>query len=133
MRALFFLILILPSVRAAHFPRLDQFTTDQRIAACQKAIAATPADPSALEDLAAAYLQKMRETTDFGYVERAEKLVAQALVRKPGDFEALILTNEIELNRHHFAQVLSNTGRLVKTAPEDARLRLPLARTFGGA
>lgn len=114
--------LLVSFLHAAHFTRLDQLSTDQRIAACQKAVAAEPGNSAALNDLASAYLQKLRETTDFGYLDRAEKLVNQVLARKPGDSEALILTNEIELNRHHFSKVIENTGRLVKTNPEDARL-----------
>ncbi len=114
--------LLVSFLHAAHFMRLDQLSTDQRIAACQKAVAAEPGNSAALNDLASAYLQKLRETTDFGYLDRADKLVTQVLARKPGDSEALILTNEIELNRHHFSKVIENTGRLVKTNPEDARL-----------
>lgn len=114
--------LLVSFLHAAHFTRLDQLSTDQRIAACQKAVAAEPGNSAALNDLASAYLQKLRETTDFGYLDRADKLVTQVLARKPGDSEALILTNEIELNRHHFSKVIENTGRLVKTNPEDARL-----------
>ncbi len=114
--------LLVSFLHAAHFTRLDQLSTDQRIAACQKAVAAEPGNSAALNDLASAYLQKLRETTDFGYLDRAEKLVTQVLARKPGDSEALILTNEIELNRHHFSKVIENTGRLAKTNPEDARL-----------
>jgi tetratricopeptide (TPR) repeat protein len=115
-------IALASAASAAHLPLAETLPTDQRIAECQKAVAAAPGNPAALEDLAAAYLQKMRETTDFSYVNRAEKLVAQALERKPGDLEALILTNQIELNRHHFKQVVDNTDALVKTVPGDARL-----------
>jgi tetratricopeptide (TPR) repeat protein len=121
MRALILTIALLPAAFAAHLPNA-QLTTDQRIAECQKAVAAEPGNPAALEDLAGAYLQKLRETTDFGYLDRAEKLVAQALARKPGDLEGLILSNQIELNRHHFKKVVENTEGLVKTAPGDARL-----------
>jgi tetratricopeptide (TPR) repeat protein len=106
----------------ARFPRADEASTDGRIAAAQKTVAANPENPEALDALAAAYLQKMRENTDFGYVERAEKLVKKALSRKPDDPEALVLTNEIELNRHHFRQVVKNTEELVKQSPGDARL-----------
>jgi tetratricopeptide (TPR) repeat protein len=113
---------LISAAHAAHFGRTEQTTTDQRIAACQNAVAARPGDPAALEALASAYLQKMRETTDFTYVDRAEKLVAQALAKRPGDLEGEILQNEIELNRHHFQKVVDNTTALVKTAPEDARL-----------
>jgi tetratricopeptide (TPR) repeat protein len=110
------------TLHAARLSRVEQMPTDQRIAACQKALAAAPGDAGALEDLAAAYLQKMRETTDFSYVERAYKLVAQALVRRPGDLEGEILRNEIELNRHHFAKVVENTSALLEAAPDEPRL-----------
>ena len=123
MKTLLLISLLVPAgFGATHFARMEQLSTDQRIAACQKALAAEPGNPAALADLAAAYLQKMRETTDFSYLERAEKLVAQALSRKPGDFEALFLANECELNRHHFSKVVKNTEELVKSAPQDARL-----------
>src|SRR5689334_10525503 len=107
---------------SARFPRADEASTDARIAAAQKTVAANPENPEALDALAAAYLQKMRETTDFGYVERAEKLVKKVLSRKPDEPEALVLTNEIELNRHHFRQVVKNTEELVQQSPGDARL-----------
>ncbi len=122
MRALILTIALVPAAYAAHLTLTERLSTDQRIAECQKAVAAEPGNPAALEDLAAAYLQKMRETTDFSYVDRAEKLVAQALARQPGDLEALILSNQIELNRHHFKKVVENTEGLVKTAPGDAQL-----------
>jgi tetratricopeptide (TPR) repeat protein len=122
MKYLVAIAVLIPALHAAHFSRTEQLPTDQRIAVCRKAVAADLANASALNDLAAAYLQKMRETTDFSYVERAEKLVTQALSKKPGDLEALILTNEIELNRHHFDKVVSNTRQLVKTSPDEARL-----------
>ena len=122
MRAWLVTIALLPASYAAHLTSADRLTTDQRIAQCLSAVAAEPSNPAALEDLASAYLQKMRETTDFSYVDRAEKLVAQALARKPADVEALILSNQIELNRHHFKQVVANIDGLVKTTPGDARL-----------
>lgn len=122
MRGLILTFALLPAAFAAHLTLSERMTTDERIAAYQKEVAARPGDAAALEDLAGAYLQKMRETTDFSYVDRAEKLVAQALARQPGDLEGLVLSNQIELNRHHFKKVVENTEGLVKTAPKDARL-----------
>lgn len=95
---------------------------DERVAIAQKAIAAEPRNPSALTALAGAYLQKTRETTDFSYVERAAKLVQQALTLRPEDAEAALLWNELEMHRHHFAKVVDNTTRLLANAPADARL-----------
>jgi tetratricopeptide (TPR) repeat protein len=122
MRTLILAAILIHAGYAAHFSRLEQLSTDQRISECRKAVSAEPGNPAALDDLAAAYLQKMRETTDFSYLERAEKLVAQVLARKPDDREALVISNEIELNRHHFSKVVENTERLVKSTPDDARL-----------
>jgi tetratricopeptide (TPR) repeat protein len=122
MRTWIVTIVLVSGAHAAHLPLNERISTDQRIAECQKAVAAEPESPAALEELAAAYLQKMRETTDFSYVERAEKLVAQALEHRAGDLEALILSNQIELNRHHFKKVMENTRGLVKNFPGDARL-----------
>jgi tetratricopeptide (TPR) repeat protein len=122
MRTLTLIAILIPALHASRFPRADQMPTDQRIAVCQQQLAADPTDPVGLTGLAAAYLQKMRETTDFSYVERAEKLVKQTLARNPDDPEAIVLANEIEMNRHHFAKVAESTARLVKTRPADARL-----------
>ena len=51
-------------------------TTDQRIATYQKLLAASPSDVKLEIGLISAYLQKLRETSDFGYLDRASKLVA---------------------------------------------------------
>ncbi len=122
MRTLSLVAILACACQAQRLSRKPQVTTGERIATVQKALAADPRNPALLEDLAGAYLQKMRETTDFSYVDRAEKLVQQAIAIRPAGLEAQILLNEIELNRHHFAKVVENTGQLVKTAPEDARL-----------
>ncbi len=122
MRKLLLIWLLVPALQASRFQHTAQVSTDQRIADCQKAVAADGTAPAALTCLASAYLQKMRETTDFSYVERAEKLVKQALARNPDDSEAQVLANEIEMNRHHFSKVLESTETLVKATPADARL-----------
>jgi tetratricopeptide (TPR) repeat protein len=122
MRLAIVLLLFAATLPAQRFTRPAAVTTGQRIAASLKTLSATPGQVAALEELAAAYLQKMRETTDFSYVDRAAKLVDEALAKQPGDLEAMVLWNEIELNRHHFAKVVETTRTLVKTAPGDARL-----------
>src|SRR4051812_30171900 len=74
MRTLILIAAFIPAALAARFGTVEQLPTDQRIAACQKAVAEDPKDATKLDDLASAYLQKMRETTDFSYVDRADKL-----------------------------------------------------------
>jgi tetratricopeptide (TPR) repeat protein len=122
MRFLILLAALIPAAFGARFGRVDQLPTDQRIAAAQKAVAENPKDASKLDDLASAYLQKMRETTDFSYVDRADKLVTQSLKLQPGHLEGEVLRVEIEMNRHHFQKVVESTTALTKTASEDARL-----------
>jgi tetratricopeptide (TPR) repeat protein len=94
--------------------------TDERIAAYQKLAVAKPQDLHYQNLLAGAYIQKMRETTDFGYIERAEKLVTHVLVAESDNYEALRLRSEIGLERHRFAEVAGYSHELVRIAPYDA-------------
>ncbi len=94
--------------------------TDEKIAAYQKLAAAKPEDLHYQNLLAGAYIQKMRETTDFGYIERAEKLVSQVLLTESANYEALRLRSEIGLERHRFAEVAGFSREMLKIAPYDS-------------
>ncbi len=94
--------------------------TDERIAAYQKLAVAKPEDLHYQNLLAGAYIQKMRETTDFGYIERAEKLVTHVLSVETSNYEALRLRSEIGLERHRFAEVAGFSREMIRTAPYDA-------------
>ena len=104
------------SVRPAGAP----LTTDQRIAAYEKLSRSKPDDAHSKNLLAGAYIQKMRETTDFGYIDRASRIVAQVLAEEPDNYEARRLRSEIELERHHFAEVAELSRQMIAAAPEDA-------------
>jgi len=73
-------------------------TTDERIAALSKTAGGETA-------LAKAYIQKMRETVDFSYLDRASKIVDDLLARDAGNYPALRLRSEIGMERHEFKQV----------------------------
>ncbi len=92
--------------------------TDDRIAALAKQAAAKPS-PHAQCQLAKAYIQKMRETVDFGYLERASKIVEDVLARDGGNYEALQLRSEIGMERHEFAAVAQYSTEILKFAPND--------------
>jgi len=94
--------------------------TDERIVAYQKLATAKPDDLHFQNLLAGAYIQKMRETTDFGYIERAEKLVAHTLTAESSNYEALRLRSEIGLERHHFAEVAGFSREMIRIAPDDS-------------
>ena len=94
--------------------------TDERIAVYQKLAVAKPDDLHYQNLLAGAYIQKMRETTDFGYIDRAEKLVARTLASEGNNYEALRLRSEIGLERHHFAEVARFSREMIRIAPDDS-------------
>jgi tetratricopeptide (TPR) repeat protein len=99
--------------------RASKLSTDQQIALYQKQAAAQPASARFQNLLASAYIQKVRESTDFTYLDRASKIVDGVLSADAGNYEAMRLRSEIEMERHHFAQVREYSEELTKIAPED--------------
>jgi tetratricopeptide (TPR) repeat protein len=93
--------------------------TDERIATYSKAVAAQPASAHLQSLLARAYIQKMRETVDFSYLDRASSLVEAVLVRDPGNYEALRLRSEIDMERHEFARVAEYSEEMTRYTPDD--------------
>ncbi len=96
-----------------------QLNGDQQIAAYQKQAAAQPSNAHFQNLLASAYIQKVRESTDFTYLDRASKIVDSVLTADSSNYEAMRLRSEIEMERHHFAQVADYSEELVKIAPDD--------------
>lgn len=78
-----------------------------------------PQDVALKNELAGSYLQKMRETADSAYMERAQRLVSEVLRADRDNYEARRRQIEIELQRHHFRQVISLAKDLAKIRSED--------------
>src|SRR6476660_3215408 len=78
---------------------LPSATTDQRIAIYQDLVRAHPENIDATVQLAAAYLQKVRENGDASLYIKADGLLAGALRRKPDDVGALTERGTLELSR----------------------------------
>ncbi len=93
--------------------------TDERIAAYSKAVAAQPSSSHLQNLLALTYIQKMRETVDFSYLDRASTLVESVLVRDPGNYESLRLRSEIDMERHEFARAADYSQEMAHFAPDD--------------
>jgi tetratricopeptide (TPR) repeat protein len=93
--------------------------TDERIAAYSKAVAAQPGSAHLESLLARSYIQKMRETVDFSYLDKASSLVESVLVRDPGNYEALRLRSEIDMERHEFARVAEYSQEMTRYTPDD--------------
>jgi len=94
--------------------------TDVRIKTFEKLLAASPNDLKLEAGLISAYLQKVRETADFDYLNRASKIVDRILEKDGGNFTALRFENEIDLQRHDFKTVAARAQDMVKYEPSDA-------------
>ena len=73
--------LLLPLLGLALFAQTQNpaMSSDERIASFEKALKATPDEPKVQAGLASAFIQKLRETTDFAYLNRASYLVDRML------------------------------------------------------
>ncbi len=94
-------------------------STDARIAADSRALKAKPDNNRLAAALALDYIQKMRETVNFDYLNLAAKLVDSILDRDPGNYDALRLRSEIGMERHDFALVAGYSLEMTKYAPND--------------
>jgi tetratricopeptide (TPR) repeat protein len=95
-------------------------STDDRIKAYEHLLQAAPDNQANQLGLIAAYLQKLRESADFGYLDRASKLVDRMLEKDGGNFAALRYQNEIDLQRHDFATVAGRSEIMIKDNLSDA-------------
>jgi tetratricopeptide (TPR) repeat protein len=96
-----------------------RLSTDQRIALWEGRLKEDPGNPLPAVRLAEAYLQKVRETTDYGYLDRAGKLLARVLEKDKENYEALLVRNQADLFRHNFSTVVTVGRKLAERNPKD--------------
>jgi len=96
-----------------------RLTSNERIAAYEKLLQKSPADPKVQAGLAEAFIQKLRETTDFAYLNRASALVDKMLAADPKSYDAIRLRIEIETHRHNFPKAAELASELVERNPSD--------------
>lgn len=94
-------------------------SANERIAAYEKLLAASPADPKIQAGLAEAFIQKLRETTDFAYLNRASALVDKMLAANPKSYDGRRLSAEIETHRHNFPKAAQLAEALTAENPSD--------------
>jgi tetratricopeptide (TPR) repeat protein len=102
------------NVMAAHL------TADERIATYEKLLKDSPNDAKVQADLAAAFIQKLRETTDFAYLNRASTLVDRILAADPQSYDGIRLSAEIETHRHNFPKAAQLATLLTDRNPSDS-------------
>ena len=100
--------------------QVPNFNTDQQIQLYQGWVTKDPSSISSRTLLAGAYIQKTRETTDFGYLDRASKILDKVLSEKQ-DYEALRLRNIVELTLHHFSKAAEYARAMITRWPGDVQ------------
>jgi tetratricopeptide (TPR) repeat protein len=94
-------------------------TTDEHIATIERALKHDPKNLRLQNELAGAFLQKMRETADGGYLDRASRITAAILKSDSSNYDAQRRLLEVEMQRHHFRQVADSANALLRERPED--------------
>jgi tetratricopeptide (TPR) repeat protein len=105
--------------------RRDAGDTDAEVRRLQAAVRAAPGAVAPRVGLAAAYLQKARETSDPGFYSRADRLLRDALQADPSNASALVQSGRLALARHDFAAALDLARRAQRLAP-DSLARYPV-------
>ncbi|MCX6629524.1 MAG: tetratricopeptide repeat protein, partial [Candidatus Solibacter sp.] len=103
----------------ALYDAVSRLKTDDRIAMYASLSGAKRGDAHYQNQMAATYLQKMRETMDPDYLNRAAKIVDAVISDDRLNYEALRLRSAIELERHNFPRAAANSRELIRMAPDD--------------
>jgi tetratricopeptide (TPR) repeat protein len=96
-----------------------RLSANERIATYEKLLQQSPNDPKIQAGLAEAFIQKLRETTDFAYLNRASALVDKMLAADPKSYDAIRLRIEIETHRHNFPKAAELAEELTGRNPSD--------------
>ena len=97
-------------------PQLSK--VDQRIARAQQLIEKTPNKSNGYNQLASAYMQKARETSDFAFNANADDAITRSLSVEADNYDALKLRAKLQLTYHRFAEALT-TARRAQTVRTD--------------
>lgn len=92
---------------------------DLRIRRAQVAIARSPNKSEGYNLLASAYLQKARETGDFGFNARAEGALVRSAEVEPENYDALKLHAKLLLTYHRFQEALEVARSAQVLRPDD--------------
>lgn len=96
-----------------------QTPADARIQAARRMIQRAALKPDGHNLLAAAYMQKARETGDFSFNARAEASLQQSLEVAPDNYDALKLRAKLLLTFHRFRDALAEAQRAQSLRPDD--------------
>src|ERR1044072_3488199 len=92
---------------------------DRLVNAAQTLVEREPEGARGYNMLAAAYMQKARETGDFSLNAKSEEALARAEQFEPGGYDALKLRAKLLLTYHRFAEALEVARRAQASNPRD--------------
>lgn len=92
---------------------------DRNLKAAQTFIKKAPGDPRGFNSLAAAFMQKGRETGDFSFNARAEESLRHSFRVAPENFEGIKLRAELLVINHRFSEALEQSQRALEKNPRD--------------
>lgn len=109
------------TVRQQTAPAIDPRATpaDQLIRQALYATIKEPDSPKSYNLLAAAYMQKTRETADFAYNAKAEAALKRSFELAPDNHEAVRLNAYLLLSYHRFTEALDAARHAVEQSPSD--------------
>jgi len=94
--------------------------TDERISMYSTLARTVPADLHYQNLLAGAYIQKVRESMDYSYLDRASQVLANVLAADSKNYEAARLRTEIALERHEFKIAAEYSRALTEWSANDS-------------
>lgn len=92
---------------------------DRQIRAAEVVIDRAPLDPKGHNLLAAAYMQKARESEDYGVNAKAAEALEHSLKIAPDNYDALKLRAKLLLTYHRFEEALETARRVEGMNPRD--------------
>ena len=114
-------LLVAPLVWA-QAPHNAATPAEQKISWAEAAIKAHPDHSQPYNDLAVAYVQRVRETADPGYYVQADGALQKSLQTTPDNLEGEKARLMILLGRGEYAQALGRAKALNKKTPDDVLL-----------
>ena len=107
--------------------------TQRTIADAEARLAKFPSDQAAKKTLAAALLQRVRETADPSYYTAADNILATLGGARSADPEVLLLEGTLLLARHNFTQALAVGKRALVKLPSNPAVHGILATKRPGS
>lgn len=96
-----------------------QSKVDLQILRAQQKIVTMPDKSDGYNQLAAAYMQKARETHNFTFNANAETAIARSLEIEKDNYDALKLRAKLQLTYHRFAEALETARQAQKVRADD--------------